>query len=688
MSDDNRAVNTALTEEEDAAFAFALSRWTWGKAPVALFLSIILTLWRNAWEKSQESGVEVNEPAYAFHGTDRSVTLDTFAYNRVVDAIPLLSKHEREALKKVPVSRRLVAEVRGSEILLRGGTEYVNERFKALIAKCVPSPITRRKPDQAYDEKGRPILQRQLPLIREGEPLVDTKGRLVIAIRTSDRKGNASPQPKTHPAWILLHTGEGFWVSEKWLRLHGLIYEKSWWGEVYDEQSGANRPRPKTWREILYHPCLMTQAELNELRAIMLISTIAEEHGMVKSAALTVRKDGSIETGVQGFGPKSTDARDLYQELHDKDSDDTRTMAKAMLEQKRTNTLPWMIADYDGPTSRRRDLDMFSLGLHPGYHGVKPLPKPDLIRNTEMDSLGYRIGSDALLAHEREDGAIMLLREKNVLDLPGEVGKTFIPRDNPTRLRCVRKLEEYVRKNGSVGKYIRYGESVPARYVTEYYSTGLPKRIDRSIREELDGMIRGLIEAGQFTFTLHRRADEHAGSRVHRCHRASCPRDEHAFNDKGYAHVCGASGQEYWMVKAMLVLDLKYFPFLEFAQDVDKLVVDVYGPFVGELMQFAPEGFVQRVPAGKVMDRPMHMSPEPTVGFGGTPYESVIVPTGADPRTQAIMELQARQDARGKLNALKARLREGLVRRGWMRRPCNRLGVVKPTYTAADYKVD
>jgi len=115
-------------------------------------------------------------------------------------------------------------------------------------------------------------------------------------------------------------------------------------------------------------------------------------------------------------------------------------------------------------------------------------------------------------------------------------------------------------------------------------------------------MLRGLVESGNFRFALRRRTDAHASTRVHRCHDRRCPNNEHAFNDKGYAHVCGASGSEYWMVKALVIVDREHFPFLNLPNVCDVLVTEIYGKLVGELMRLAPEAFTKKVNAVNVLN--------------------------------------------------------------------------------------
>lgn len=194
-------------------------------------------------------------------------------------------------------------------------------------------------------------------------------------------------------------------------------------------------------------------------------------------------------------GPVTTDGRSLYQELHDRESDDTRTCTKAVLEQQRTNTLPWMMDDYDGDPNPR---DVYTIDAHDGYAGVAALPPPSREDNKEWRRFKYRLGQDVLLAERKLDGSIKMLREPNVLSLRD--GTTFTPKDEPTRLTCVRALECF-EKDGRTIKYTRFGDVFCDGDVEMRYRNGLVKRINRSVAVEIDGVLRGLVERGELVRT-------------------------------------------------------------------------------------------------------------------------------------------------------------------------------------------
>jgi hypothetical protein len=194
---------------------------------------------------------------------------------------------------------------------------------------------------------------------------------------------------------------------------------------------------------------------------------------------------------------------------------------------------------------------------------------------------------------------------------------------------------------------------------------------DTQVQEELNGMIRGAIKSGNFWGFLSYRKDspdasvrEAARTNVHYCKRCAkgvkkCERKGlkpsvekvHAFNDKGWAHVCGATGEEYWMVKLVCFIEADLFrPFLPLIpDDVTHLCMSVYGPLVGEYMR--------------------HIAPRRTVHDGDLPVasgpkkhkeEKRKVPTSEDtdfvaptfvpdPRTQWIYRSQRKADLRGRL---------------------------------------
>lgn len=235
MSYTDRVAKTAIHNTDEAHAALLVSdRWPYGDLVPAIVMCIVTNLWRNSWgEVVHEDG---NMDAHVFVG---------------------------------------------------GGQEFVNERFNTLIMKCVPA-LRAFRPEQR--DGSRPI-----PAVGLGQPIVDNDGHLVIAVRATDRDGNPSPQPKTHPAWVLTHAGNSYWAPKAWLRRYGLLTELSWWGDeeqVDEEGNYVWRKRHKRVSEVVYHPSLFTQAELDELRAIIVSSQVAEEEGVIKRKALTMRTDG------------------------------------------------------------------------------------------------------------------------------------------------------------------------------------------------------------------------------------------------------------------------------------------------------------------------------------------------------------------------------------------------------------
>lgn len=89
---------------------------------------------------------------------------------------------------------------------------------------------------------------------------------------------------------------------------------------------------------------------------------------------------------------------------------------------------------------------------------------------------------------------------------------------------------------------------------------------------------------------------------MHRCHSAKCPAKEHKFADRGFAHICGVSDTEYWMVKAKVIVERKHFEFLNLPYNADVIVAEIYGNLAGELMRLAPEAFTRQVKAINVLN--------------------------------------------------------------------------------------
>jgi len=394
MFENNTAETAVLSEEESEALALVQGKWPFGNQIPVVVVNLITSLWRDSWTKMSAGQVETNESEYVFHGSDRSLQVDQYGFASILSHIPFLSKKERRVLKKTRCTRRLRVETRGADSLLGGGREFVNERLKQLLSLAVLSPGS-------------------------DSPIVDEDGAVLLAVRKVDREGKPSPRPRTHPAWYLTHKGTGFWASWNWLAEHGLVTKALW-----PDRKG---------RTVRYQPCLLSQEELDELRSILIASEVAEEVGVIKQRAMTVRRDGSLEIGILPHGPVTTDSRDLYQEAHDKASDDTRTRAKAVLEQTRTDTLPWMQDDYDGVPN---DADLYRVGDHEGYAGVAPLDPPSREDNKEMRRARYRLGDNIWLG--KLDGAdVVLMREENVL-WSRKTQQYFTPKDrtHPTPVRA------------------------------------------------------------------------------------------------------------------------------------------------------------------------------------------------------------------------------------------------------------